>query len=378
MSETYKGRGNSAMHADFIDFINYVFGFNGNSQDFIKLLPKLYKPEYLPCENNYVVTEDGKLKAAIGVFPRKLDVMGTILKVDGVGNVAVHPYSRSKGYMRELLHTAVDEMIASGTDMSDLGGLRQRYGYFSYEVASVVCKFEITTTSLRHCFAGKELKPLEFVEVNDPNDRILDKIYRLHESKRIHMIRARGEFLDIARSWSRKLWAIFDGERFVGYYIDRLIELTLCDESDFDDVVRNFVASMGSVSIRLPLSEIGMIAAAEKICDDFRLENDQNYTVFHWAKVVEAFLRLKGASSRLADGVRSYLVHGIAGDESFTISVEKGIPEVTAFRSGDIVELGHREAVAYFFGLVSSERIRDGLAAGWFPLPLFIDAADHV
>ena len=130
MSEIYKGRGNSAMHADFIDFINYVFGFNGNNQEFIKLLPKLYKPEYLPCENNYVVTEDGKLKAAIGVFPRKLDVMGTVLKVDGVGNVAVHPYSRSKGYMRELLHTAVDEMIASGTDMSDLGGLRQRYGYF--------------------------------------------------------------------------------------------------------------------------------------------------------------------------------------------------------------------------------------------------------
>ena len=57
MSENiYKGRGNASMHADFVDFINYVFGFNGNDRDFIKLLPKLYKPEYHPCENNYVVT----------------------------------------------------------------------------------------------------------------------------------------------------------------------------------------------------------------------------------------------------------------------------------------------------------------------------------
>ena len=57
----YKGRGSAEMRDDYIDFINYVFGFNGNSSDFPKLLPKLYKPEYHPCENNYVVTENGKL-----------------------------------------------------------------------------------------------------------------------------------------------------------------------------------------------------------------------------------------------------------------------------------------------------------------------------
>lgn len=28
----YKGRGNAEMYDDYMDFINYVFGFNGNEQ----------------------------------------------------------------------------------------------------------------------------------------------------------------------------------------------------------------------------------------------------------------------------------------------------------------------------------------------------------
>ena len=42
----YYGRGTAEMFDDYMDFINYVFGFNGNSSDFKKLLPKLYKYEY--------------------------------------------------------------------------------------------------------------------------------------------------------------------------------------------------------------------------------------------------------------------------------------------------------------------------------------------
>ncbi|MCR5683708.1 MAG: GNAT family N-acetyltransferase, partial [Clostridiales bacterium] len=97
----YKGRGTPEMYDDLMDFMNYVFGFNGNEKDFKKLLPKLYKPEYDPCHSNYVVTENGKLKAAIGAFDSDLSVDGEILRSRGIGNVAVHPYSRSKGYMKD-------------------------------------------------------------------------------------------------------------------------------------------------------------------------------------------------------------------------------------------------------------------------------------
>ena len=88
--------GDISMQDDYMDFINYVFGFNGNSSDFYKLLPKLYKPEYNPCANSYVTLEDGKIKAAIGAFDIGISVCGTKLLCRGIGNVAVHPFSRQR------------------------------------------------------------------------------------------------------------------------------------------------------------------------------------------------------------------------------------------------------------------------------------------
>ena len=74
IGKTYFGRGNAGMYDDYMDFINYVFGFNGNSSDFKKLLPKLYRPDDDPAANSYVALEDGKLKAAIGAFDLDVSV----------------------------------------------------------------------------------------------------------------------------------------------------------------------------------------------------------------------------------------------------------------------------------------------------------------
>lgn len=373
----YKGRGNAEMFDDYIDFINYVFGMNGTSEGFPKLLPKLYKPEYHPCEKNYVVTVDGKLKSAIGVFPRTFDIMGEKLVSWGIGNVAVHPYSRSKGYMRELLHAAVNEMIASGADMSDLGGLRQRYAYFSYESASPAAVYDITGTSVRHSFAGSPLRELEFREVSE-NDPLLGDIRTLHAGKICHAERPADEFHDIARSWSKKLFAVLDGGRFLGYFIGDLCELTLADNSDFDDVVRNYIAKRGNVSLTLPLYETDLMDRAERIADSVSMHNDQNYTIFHFAKVVGAYMKLKAKTSGLVDGTLSVTVNGIAGTEKFRIDVKNGSPEITPVDGDTDLTLGHLEAVAFFFSLSSTARRAVPLATAWFPLPLFIESADHV
>lgn len=380
-TKIYRGRGDGIDREDYLDFINYVFGFNGSDDDFQKLLPKLYKPEYSPCENSYVVTEDGKLRAAVGVFVREQSVCGEWLSVHGVGNVAVHPYARSRGYMRELMHMAVDDMIASGADYSDLGGRRQRYGYFSYESAEPVWEFTIDQTNARHCFRDMPLREIAFREVTDPDDPALDRMVALHEKQPLYMKRDRAAFLDICRSWGRKLYEITDGSYgFAGYRIGEMDELLLADESDFYAVVRAYLADHRDMRLAVPLYNTDRIAAASLICEHSSLHDGAKCTVFHFEKVVRAFLNLKAQSlpNTMCDGALTVLVHGIAGDERFTITLRDGVPTVEKSDKTPDMVLEHKEAVAFFFGVMSPERMKNACAAAWFPLPMHEDSADHV
>lgn len=377
MSEIYKGRGNASMRDDFLDFINLVFGFNGNDEDFLKLLPKLYKEQYQPCENNYVVTEDGKLKSAIGVFKREMIVGTERLQVHGIGNVAVHPYARSRGYMRELMTMAVQDMIKNGADLSDLGGKRHRYAYFSYECASPSYRFDIGPSDLRHKLASLPAREITFREVKE-GDALVSDVIALHDTRLCRMDRPAESFMDIVHSWTSKLFAILEGSRFLGYYIGGMGELTLCDNADFDAVMRAYIEKNGRFTLKLAGWQTDLIRRAYRICDGCSLGNDQNYSIFHFKKVVSAFLALKAETGALPDGSMSFTVNGIAGTEKFRVTVKNGAPAVEACEGDTDVTLEHLPAVAYFFGVISPERTLTPLANAWFPLPLFISGADHV
>ena len=200
----------------------------------------------------------------------------------------------------------------------------------------------------------------------------------MHRERICHAERPADEFLDIAHSWSKKLFAILDGDRFIGYFIGDLCELTLADNNDFDDVIRNYIAEHGNVTLTLPLYETDLLNRAERIADGVSMGNDQNYTIFHFAKVVGAYMKLKAKTAGLVDGTLSVTVNGIAGTEKFRIDVKNGAPEITTIDRDTDLTLDHLEAVAFFFSLSSAARRANPLAAAWFPLPLFIESADHV
>ena len=168
--DIYAGRGTENYYDDYMDFINYVFGFNGNRDDFKKLLPKIYRPEDKPVENSYIVAENGKLKAAIGAYDILYNAFGEDVKIRGIGNVAVHPYARSKGYMKLLMNRAVEDMIADGVDMSELGGRRQRYNYFSYDKLGRVYDLKFVNDNFRHTFGKERTSKFRIVKVS-PEDK---------------------------------------------------------------------------------------------------------------------------------------------------------------------------------------------------------------
>lgn len=375
----YKGRGYPEMYDDLMDFMNYVFGFNGNGEDFKKLLPKLYNPECDPCHANYVVTENGKLKAAIGAFDSTLDVDGEQLHCRGIGNVAVHPYSRSKGYMIDCMNMALHDMIEDGVDYSILGGQRQRYGYFGFDAVGAEYNVEISGTTLRHSFRGVPFTELEIRDVKAGDTEIIEKMQKLHESRPLRTVRPLEKFFDVARSWLAPVRAIFKDGEFIGYFIKDLQELTLTDMSYFNDVVRNYVKNYGSVDISIPQWDHATLEAAMKICEGTDIGTCDMFNVFNYRHVTDAFLKFKTKIEKIADGTLTLFIHGYAGDCKIKLTVENGTASVEDYDGECELELEHKEAMQLLFGIYSPHvRTLKPEIRSWFPLPLYVEKADHV
>ena len=215
----YFGHGTKEMFDDYMDFINYVFGFNGDSSDFKKLLPKLYKYEYEPAVSSYVAVEDGKLKAAIGAFDHDISVCGVYLKTRGIGNVAVHPYTRGSGYMKKLMNMALDDMVSDGVVLSVLGGRRQRYNFVSYDKLGQAVSMSFNSDNMRHTFGKDRKHSIEFKRVKASDIEILEQIKELSVSQPFFALRDSAKYFEIISSWNQKAVVAFENDQFIGYAV---------------------------------------------------------------------------------------------------------------------------------------------------------------
>ena len=375
----YKGRGTPEMYDDLMDFMNYVFGFDGDGKDFKKLLPKLYKPEYDPCHSNYVVTEDGKLKAAIGAFDSVLCVDGTYLPCRGIGNVAVHPYSRSKGYMIDCMNLALRDMIADGVAISMLGGQRQRYQHFGYEHAGQEYSISVDRGNLRRSFKDVPFVDIEFRDIGADDADLIDRMAVLHDTRPMHTVRSREAFYDIARSWRASVTAILKDGEFRGYFISDLQELSLLDPADLTDVVRQYVRQRGDVTMHFPVWDTASVGELMSFGGVPSLHTCYMFNILDYPRVIDALLRFKAAREELGDGELKLFIRGFAGDVKVRIAVKNNEVTVEETTGKCDFELGHLEAVSFLLGIFSARRVPLSPALRtWFPLPLHMDGADHV
>ena len=75
------------------------------------------------------------------------------IKAAYVGTVCVHPASRGKGYMIELMKRAEEDALQQGSALMLLDGDRHRYQYFGFERAGVGYRFQMEQNNIRHCCA---------------------------------------------------------------------------------------------------------------------------------------------------------------------------------------------------------------------------------
>ena len=383
----YCGRGNAVPYEELMSVLNTSFGFFTPETEFLGLLPKLYREQYRPQDQNWVVTEDGVLTAAIGAYDHEIMVCGRRLPCRGIGNVAVHPDHRKKGYMKLAMNQAISDMVQDGIVLSTLGGRRQRYQYFGYDKAGPAYHFSISRDNIRHTY-GDAPAPFAVREVTDPADPAIDEIIALTEQGRFIPVRDRALYLDIANTWKARLLVLTDpaeDDRFVGYCVcdgGSLSELRVARGEDFMGLVRSVFACLDKgFTVCLPSYETEQIKAISLIAEGIAVHPSMMYLILNYTATIEAFMALKLTYTTLPDGELTLLIHGHAGDERIRVTVKKGkhtvepIPEETPVD----LELGHLEATELLFGCISAAReTASPLIRAWFPLPLWMYRADEV
>ncbi len=384
MSAIEYTRAVEADYEDLLDFANYVFRL-----DFYELLPKLYKREYNKTGHHYIVKENGKIKAAVGSFPMEIMICGEKIKVAGIGTVSVHPYSRRKGYMRALMEMAMEEMKENDVDLACLGGQRQRYAYFSFERCGVVVEYTVTPENIRHVYGNGRPAGTEIREVKPDDGDILAEIMKLHSAQPIHVTREPREFYDIARSWKRKIFAVFQDGEFAGYLaadgdFGKVPELFIKENTTLENVIREIYHTYkpGHTVFQCAPWQVDHIMFFETIAERWTVNQSCNLSILNFIKVIRALMRLKATYTTLTDGELTLCINGAKGVQGMKIRVENGNPTVEEFNGDYDIVLDHLEAMRFLLSPTAHLHNTGGgkkpLLVSWFPLPLHYPVQDNV
>lgn len=376
---------------ELIDLIDLVFSQAHCPHDFEQLLPKLYGPQADTMKYHYGVRENGKLVAAVLSYPYEIDVNGKLLKMAGIGSVSAHRNTRGKGYMKAIMNTVVKDLQEDGTDLSWLGGQRQRYQYFGYDLCSRDYEFEVSKTNLRH-IRGKDYQPAyHFIPFGEGTEGQKLAAFALHNIQLVHAVRDFDEFEEILKSWNQKAYLVFQGEDMVGYLAAgedlkngercmNVSECVLAPAGEIQEAVFSLIKHfhLDLVTVTVSENQPEYLRQLGRICEGYHCEFSGNYRIFHIRKVVEAFLKAKAERQKLMDG--SFCVQ--AGEEVFTITVENGAVTVEAGGTPEI-SMSAMESNHFFFGMGTPEFCREEAVEypflqNWFPLQFGISHQDGV
>ncbi|MGI6239620.1 MAG: GNAT family N-acetyltransferase [Christensenellales bacterium] len=380
MAFTYR-KANESDRDRYIDLANMVFSMAHRPHDFKVLLPKVYGDDKQTAHMQYIaLNAQDELRALTAVMPGEMVVMGERLKTGYVGTVSSHPYARGEGHMKQLMQIALEDMRSGGTDISMLGGQRQRYEYFGYTRGGASLTYRVTATNARHALRDADVSGIEIRPISAEDGDAIAQAHALFLTKPVHGLRAVDAFHEIATSWTARLLGIHRHGEFIGYMIigwgnsaSPITEFMLTDMSLTGAVIKKHLQDTGvdHCEITCAAFNLPLRRALARFAEDSTAGEAQQLCVFNFPKVVGAFFKLKASVSRLEDGVRSFVIDG----QPLTVEVANGVPSVTADARPDAKHLTALDAQFLFFGR-DGELFDEPLPMGWAPLPLYLDGAD--
>ncbi len=383
--EITKGFGCKNDEKELIAALDDIFFSEEPHNNFMDLLPKLYKDKYNCGERNMILKEDGVIKAAVGCFPLEAVAAGRKMKIMGIGNVGVAKDCRRKGYMIELMNDIMAWMIEEGYDYSILGGQRQRYEYFGYTPSGNALHFEINIGNISRLRNGNTETTFTAREITEKDTELFAKINELNEAQPYHVVRNEGDMLDILRSWKCTPYAVYDGDEFKGYFSycgkGHPSEIKAVNTEDLIDIFLCAMKTMEceSIAFTAPAYDTALCSYMQKICCGLSVCHVEQVNILNYARFIEGFLAIKAQRMNLCSGTLNVLVHGYKKDEKLAITVDGKNVTVTETDVQPDYELGHLEATAFFAGQYSEKRLSaPSFTQNWFPVDFYAGQQDNV
>ncbi|MHB1454016.1 MAG: GNAT family N-acetyltransferase [Saccharofermentanales bacterium] len=370
---------------EYVDFLNHVFRPDAPDDYFRSILPRLYNHPEVVRENSYIVSDPAGFIAAVGSFPFDAEICGRLLHGRIIGNVAVHPDHRSKGYMKTLMDMAMEDACSEGIDYMVLGGQRQRYQYFSFDSAGIDEAFTVTKTNIRHHYGSGRQPAVSLKPLLPGDDAALGEIAALYHAGPFYTVRPKSHLYETLTAWNSIPYVAYQGDRIAGYAVfyhdlSVITELRAAAPELLQEIIiaAALLSGKDGVTVKLAPSETDAAALLSGICEHCSIASDNKFTVLNFRNVVEAFLQLKATYAPLCDGSIVLGIDGRASYENLKITVSRGDVTVEPTAAGPDISLSHLEAMNLLFAPISPLRnTLPPMAAQWLPLPLYICNLDN-
>jgi predicted N-acetyltransferase YhbS len=369
---------------NILNFINMVFSMSHCPHDFRQLLPKLYEKGQEEKSIHYLALENEEIKACVCVLPITLCCENKTITCATVGSVSVHPYSRGKGYMRKLMHIAIEDMKKSNISMSTLSGLRNRYQYYGYEKGGFVFQYCFTPDNFRHCREKFPKRKITLCQIQDTENPLLTEIQAIQENQILFAKKNPSDFLAIMKSWNAKLYSILENQMCKGYVAlqgNQILEMRLTDKALLFASLEECLKESGSkeLFLRILPYDTYLLKECTQLFESFTIALDDNYMIFDYPKVLDFFLNVKSKYTSLNSGSWDFT---IKGHGTFQIQVDNGVPSITQLKDLEgksSVNFSSFESILALFapncgmGLLETKLPEN---CNWFPLPLALSPFD--
>lgn len=347
---------------DILDFANMVFSMEYGSIDFEELYPKAYSRECCHIPVHHTIIEEGKLKALLDIYPvtMKIRDSGMQIRAAYIGTVAVHPKSRKKGYMSELMKQAENDALKNGFDIMLVDGDRHRYSRYGFEKAGIKYNFNVCASS------GNQRGPKYSFEEIDADSGYVPFMYGLYMKRNV-TARTMEDFFFCLKSNLAATYAIIESGKPIGYInvshdCKNILEFGVEKGCLIPEMIYGFMEELG-------IDEVGIAIGAdemEKINFLEQISSYYNMTASHMMKI----LRPEKTLAFLAAWKESeYGTSGVNADDIIRIWRELGADDkekvslLTTCRCFTEARKG------------KSSRLAD-VPLGWLPLPFFLPDAD--